>query len=94
MGLLRTRAEQLGADDFRPVVTSCADRRNEQVGGNYQNADGNELSYFQAMLIMDLLAEQNGLDPVLKAFFEDERFPERFGMDYLQALQAAEARFA
>lgn len=52
------------------------------------------LSYYQAMLVVDYLVEQHGLDAVLEAFFEDEDFPESFGLTYQEALYAAETSFS
>ena len=48
-----------------------------------------EPSYYQAMLVVDYLVEQHGLDAVLEAFFDDEDFPESFGLSYHKALHAA-----
>ena len=39
------------------------------------------------------LVEQHGLDAVLEAFFEDEDFPESFGLTYQEALYAAKMSF-
>ena len=83
----------MGANDFRPIVVSCGERRNALFGGNFDEQNGNELSYYQAMLIVDYLVEQQGLDAVLKSFFEDEDFPSSFGLTYQEALQAAETAF-
>ena len=45
------------------------------------------------MLVVDYLVEQHGLDAVLEAFFEDEDFPESFGLTYQEALHAAETSY-
>ena len=55
---------------------------------------GTQISYYQAMLVVDYLVEQHGLDAVLEAFFEDEDFPESFGLTYQEALHAAETSFS
>lgn len=94
LGLFREAAEEAGAEDFRPIVVSCGERRNELSGGNFTEENGNELSYYQAMLVVDYLVEQHGLDAVLEAFFEDEDFPESFGLTYQEALYAAETSFS
>lgn len=94
LGLFREAAEEAGAEDFRPIVVSCGERRNELSGGNFTEENGNELSYYQAMLVVDYLVEQHGLDAVLEAFFEDEDFPESFGLTYQEALHAAETSFS
>ena len=93
LGLFREAAEEAGAEDFRPIVVSCGERRNELSGGNFTEENGNELSYYQAMLVVDYLVEQHGLDAVLEAFFEDEDFPESFGLTYQEALHAAETSY-
>lgn len=93
LGLFRQAAEDVGANDFRPIVVSCGERRNALFGGNFDEQNGNELSYYQAMLIVDYLVEQQGLDAVLKSFFEDEDFLSSFGLTYQEALQAAETAF-
>ena len=93
LGLFREAAEEAGAEDFRPIVVSCGERRNELFGGNFTEENGNELSYYQAMLVVDYLVEQHGLDAVLEAFFEDEDFPESFGLTYQEALYAAKMSF-
>ena len=94
LGLFREAAEEAGAEDFRPIVVSCGERRNELSGGNFTEENGNELSYYQAMLVVDYLVEQHGLDAVLEAFFDDEDFPESFGLTYQEALHAAETSFS
>lgn len=75
LGLFRQAAEDVGANDFRPIVVSCGERRNALFGGNFDEQNGNELSYYQAMLIVDYLVEQQGLDAVLKSFLRMKTSP-------------------
>ena len=43
LGLFRQAAEDVGANDFRPIVVSCGERRNALFGGNFDEQNGNEL---------------------------------------------------
>lgn len=54
-------------------------KRTRRVGKN-----GNSLTYPEAMLAMDYLAEQHGMDMVVSGFLAQEPFDEWYGMTYLQ----------
>lgn len=50
--------------------------------------------WYETHVVFRYLVEQHGLDAVLEAFFEDEDFPESFGLTYQEALHAAETSFS
>ena len=92
-GIFPDTADLPVPEEFNVIIKSCADRRNEISGGNYANQDGNDLTYFQAMLVLDYLSEQFGFDNVMDYFFNDTGFNEQFGMEYTEAVKKADDFF-
>ena len=92
-GIFPNAADLPVPEEFHIIIKSCADRRNEISGGNYTNQDGNDLTYFQAMLVLDYLSEQVGFEKVMDYYFNDTGFHEQFGMEYAEVLKKADDYF-
>lgn len=80
-GITTLLRQDLDNDDGLPMNVHSVDgsKRTKRIGKN-----GNNLTYPEAVLAIDYLAEQHGIDTVVSGFLAQKPFDEWYGMTYLQ----------